>query len=40
MKPPSLQTIATEIPLEGLHDAFATLLAGKARGRYVVNVES
>jgi NADPH2:quinone reductase len=40
MKPTSLQTIATEIPLDGLHDAFAALLAGKARGRYVVNVES
>ena len=38
MKPASLQAIATEIPLEGLHDAFATLLAGKARGRFVVNV--
>jgi NADPH2:quinone reductase len=38
MKPPALHAIATEIPLEGLHDAFATLLAGKARGRYVVNL--
>jgi NADPH2:quinone reductase len=38
MKPASLPTIATEIPLDGLHDAFATLLAGKARGRFVVNV--
>jgi NADPH2:quinone reductase len=36
MKPESLQTIATEIPLDGLHDAFATLLTGKARGRFVV----
>ncbi len=25
-------------PLDGLPDAFATLLAGKARGRFVVNV--
>jgi acrylyl-CoA reductase (NADPH) len=40
MKPPALQVIAKEIPLEGLHDAFATLLAGKARGRFVVNVEA
>lgn len=40
MKPPALHAIATEIPLEGLHDAFATLLAGKARGRFVVNVEA
>jgi NADPH2:quinone reductase len=38
MKPASLQAIATEIPLAGLHDAFVTLLAGKARGRFVVNV--
>jgi NADPH2:quinone reductase len=40
MKPPALQVIAREIPLEGLHDAFATLLAGKACGRFVVNVEA
>ena len=38
MKPPALRSIATEIPLAGLHDAFATLLAGKARGRFVVNL--
>jgi hypothetical protein len=38
MKPPVLQAIATEISFDGLHDAFATLLAGKARGRFVVNV--
>jgi NADPH2:quinone reductase len=38
MKPQHLQAIAKEIPLEGLHDAFATLLSGKARGRFVVNV--
>jgi NADPH2:quinone reductase len=38
MKPPALATIAREIPLEGLHDAFTTLLSGKARGRFVVNV--
>jgi NADPH2:quinone reductase len=40
MKPPTLGAIAKEITLEGLPDAFATLLAGKARGRYVVNVRS
>jgi NADPH2:quinone reductase len=40
MKPPVLQAIATEIPLDGLHDAFGTLLAGKARGRFVVNVSA
>jgi NADPH2:quinone reductase len=39
MKPPVLQAIATEIPLDGLHGAFDTLLAGKARGRFVVNLE-
>ena len=38
MKPRSLDAIAQEIPLEGLPDAFATLLAGRARGRFVVNV--
>jgi acrylyl-CoA reductase (NADPH) len=38
MKPSALNAIATEIPLEGLHDAFAILLAGKARGRFVVNL--
>jgi acrylyl-CoA reductase (NADPH) len=38
MKPSALRALATEIPLEGLHDAFATLLAGKARGRFVVNL--
>jgi NADPH2:quinone reductase len=40
MKPPSLATIAHEIPLAGLHDAFATLLSGQARGRFVVNVRT
>jgi NADPH2:quinone reductase len=40
MKPPVLEAIATEIPLDGLHDAFDTLLAGKARGRFVVNVSA
>jgi acrylyl-CoA reductase (NADPH) len=38
MKPNSLAAIAKEISLDGLPDAFATLLAGKARGRFVVNV--
>ena len=40
MKPGALHTVAREISLEGLHDAFATLLAGKARGRFVVNLRS
>jgi hypothetical protein len=38
MKPQDLHALATEIPLDGLHEAFATLLAGKARGRFVVNL--
>jgi NADPH2:quinone reductase len=38
MKPRELTAIAREIPLDGLNDAFATLLAGRARGRFVVNV--
>ena len=38
MKPNNLPAIAKEISLDGLPDAFATLLAGKARGRFVVNV--
>ena len=38
MKPKNLAAIAKEISLDGLPDAFATLLAGKARGRFVVNV--
>ena len=38
MKPNNLAAIAKEIALDGLPDAFATLLAGKARGRFVVNV--
>ena len=38
MKPPSLGTLAQEIPLEGLHGAFATLLSGQARGRFVVSL--
>jgi acrylyl-CoA reductase (NADPH) len=38
MKPKMLRSIAREIPLSGLPDAFATLAAGNARGRFVVNV--
>jgi NADPH2:quinone reductase len=38
MKPGNLSAVAKEISLESLPDAFATLLAGKARGRFVVNV--
>jgi alcohol dehydrogenase len=37
MKPP-LADIAQTITLDELPTAFATLLAGKARGRYVVRV--
>jgi len=33
-----LSSIAREVPLEGLPDAFSTLAAGNARGRFVVNV--
>ena len=40
MKPNDLAAIATEISFDGLPDAFATLMAGKARGRFVVNVRS
>ena len=39
MKPPALATIATVIPLAGLDQAFATLLAGRARGRFVVGLQ-
>ncbi len=38
IKPANLSQIAKEISLDALPDAFATLLAGKARGRFVVNV--
>ena len=40
MKPLALQTITQEIPLDGLNDAFATLLAGRAQGRFVVNLRT
>ena len=40
MKPAMLKSIAREIPLSGLPDAFRTLATGNARGRFVVNVGS
>jgi NADPH2:quinone reductase len=38
LKPPALRSIAREIPLDALPRAFATLLDGAARGRFVVKV--
>ena len=38
MKPPALAALAHEIRLEDLYGAFATLLSGQARGRFVVNL--
>jgi NADPH2:quinone reductase len=38
IKPLHLQRVASTIDFDGLPGAFATLLAGKARGRYVVSV--
>lgn len=38
LKPGHLRAVATDIGLDELRTAFATLLAGAARGRYVVNV--
>jgi acrylyl-CoA reductase (NADPH) len=38
LKPAGLRTIATDIGLDGLPDAFATLLKGGARGRFVVRM--
>ena len=38
LKPNRLRSVVTEIGLGDLPNAFATLLAGAARGRYVVNV--
>lgn len=38
MKPEMLTSIAREIPMTGLPDAFATLATGSAKGRFVVNV--
>jgi acrylyl-CoA reductase (NADPH) len=40
MKPADLNTIANEITLDGLPAAFDTLIAGKARGRFVVNLRT
>ena len=40
MKPADLNAIAHEITLNGLPAAFETLLAGKARGRFVVNLRA
>jgi len=40
MKPRMIASIAQEIPLDGLPDAFATLAAGKARGRFVVRCKA
>lgn len=38
IKPAHLATLVREIPLAGLPDAFATLLSGGARGRFVVRL--
>ena len=38
MKPSKLSAVAREIRLEGLPEAFSTLLAGEARGRFVVGL--
>ena len=40
MKPRMIASIAQEILLDGLPDAFATLAAGKARGRFVVRCKA
>jgi NADPH:quinone reductase-like Zn-dependent oxidoreductase len=40
MKPQALQTIAQEIALDRLGEAFATLMSGAARGRFVVNLRA
>jgi acrylyl-CoA reductase (NADPH) len=40
MKPKMLRSIARRIDLTGLPDAFATLAAGNAKGRFVVNVSA
>ena len=39
MKPPQLRSIATEISLDDLPTAFATLLKGQARGRFIVKLQ-
>ena len=38
MKPRALESIATVIALDGLDQAFATLVAGRARGRFVMRL--
>src|SRR5688500_2074831 len=38
MKPPNLPAMIREIALDGLPDAFATLAAGQARGRFLVKL--
>jgi acrylyl-CoA reductase (NADPH) len=38
MKPTRLPAVAKVITLDGLSDAFSTLLAGEARGRIVVRL--
>jgi hypothetical protein len=38
LKPAALKTIAQPIGMEGLPEAFATLLKGGARGRFVVHI--
>jgi acrylyl-CoA reductase (NADPH) len=40
MKPADLNSIAHEITLDGLGAAFETLIAGKARGRFVVSLST
>jgi hypothetical protein len=40
MKPADLNSVAHEIALDGLGAAFDTLIAGKARGRFVVNLRT
>ena len=39
LKPTQLEQIGRTIPLEGIPDACATLLAGRARGRFVVALD-
>jgi hypothetical protein len=39
LKPAGLSQAVTEIGLDGLPDAFATLLKGGARGRYIVKLD-
>jgi hypothetical protein len=38
LTPPHLAALTREIGLDQLHDAFATLLKGAARGRLVVKL--